>query len=345
MNTIFTGMLIAGGFIGNSLAFVVFWKDNMKTSASFLFQSLALVDSAVLLIIIPIIPLYSFAIYTKRLHGFLEITPYMWTYILPVANVAGLSSIWVVVLLAVNRYIAVCYPFKSLRLCTFAKVKKQLAFVLLCAVLYNIPEFVERRVEYVTYDNGTTYEPQLVNTELGKTKLYHIIYNGVLYVTFVVAAPLLTLTFVNIRLIQALKARRRKRMEMVSQLQQNDNNVTVVLIIVIVVLIVCQIPALVVRALKVAMPEDTGRCDYIFYMVTVANMLRVLNSAVNFVIYVVFNKRFRQVLARTVGCCSVTEVDGQREKPTVKPPRVSVVSGVPVTQQHDNDSRAEETRF
>ena len=41
----------------------------------------------------------------------------------------------------------------------------------------------------MTYDNGTTFEPHLDNTKLGKTELYQIIYNGVLYVAFGVAGP------------------------------------------------------------------------------------------------------------------------------------------------------------
>ena len=61
--------------------------------------------------------------------------------------------------------------------------------------------------------------------------------------------PLCILTDVNIRLIQALKARRRKRTEMVSQHQHNDVRVTVVLIIVVVIFIICQIPAFVGFAL------------------------------------------------------------------------------------------------
>ena len=225
----------------------------------------------------------------------------------PVAHMGLLSSIWVVVLVAVNRYIAVCLPFKALRWCTIAKVKKQLAFVLLFAVLYSIPLFAEKRVEYVTYDNGTTYEPHIFKTKFGKAMLFRVIYWGVLNVVLVVAGPLLTLTFVSIRLIQALKARRRKRTEMVSQLQQNDNNVTVVLIIVIVVFVVCQIPGFTGYALLGERSENWMLCgDNRFYLQPVTDILTVLNSAVNFVIYVLFNKRFRHVLARTVGCCRVT---------------------------------------
>ena len=61
------------------------------------------------------------------------------------------------------------------------------------------------------------------------------------------------------------------------------------------------------------------RCRY--YLWPVADMHVVLNSAVNVVIYVLFYKRFRHVLAQVVCCCSVTEVDERRPKSTVKSPR------------------------
>ena len=345
IKTIVMGTIIVGGVIGNNLVFVIFWKDNIKTSATFLFQSLALVDSTFLLLVIPLFPIPSFVGYTNWLKGYEEIYPYVVVYILPVANIAQTASIWVVVLFAVNRYIAVCFPFKSLRWCTISKVRKQLAFVLLSAFLFNIPMFAKYRIEYETYDNGTTHT-SYVPTKLGTAKLYRIIYYNVLNFVFLVALPIFTLTYLNIRLIQALKARRRKRTEMGSQLQQNDNNVAVVLIIVVVVFIICQIPAFVHFALLNVMSEDVEVCGgYDFYFLPVANLLLVLNSAVNFVIYVVFNKRFRHVLTQSVGCCSVTEVDGRRPKSTGRPPRVSVVNSATVSQENDTDSSVEETRI
>ena len=147
IDTIVTGTIIVGGVIGNSLAFVVFWKDNIKTSASFLFQSLALVDSAYLLLSIPVFPIPSFVAYTNWLKGYEDIVAYVYVYILPLAQIAQTASIWVVVLLSINRYIAVCFPFKALRSCIISKVKKQLAFVLLSAVLYNIPKFAENYIK------------------------------------------------------------------------------------------------------------------------------------------------------------------------------------------------------
>ena len=247
IDTVVMGTIIVGGLIGNNLAFVVFWKDNIKTSASFLFQSLALVDSTMLLLAIPLFPLHAFVVYTNWLMGYLDIYAYVQVSIMPLALIVRTASIWVVVLLAVNKYIAVCFPLKSLRLCTISKVKKQLAFVLLSAVLYNIPAFAEYRTEYVPFYDKT-YKPYVVPTKLGSETLYYIIYDSALYFTFIVALPIFTLTYVNIRMTQVLKARRLERKEMVNQRQQNDNTVTVVLIIVVVVLIICPVPAFVGKA-------------------------------------------------------------------------------------------------
>ena len=346
IDTVVMGTIIVGGVIGNSLAFVVFWKDNIKTSASFLFQSLALVDSALLLLAIPLYPIDSLSTYTNWLNGYKDVFPYLHVYVHPWALVAKTASIWVVVLSAINRYIAVCLPFKALRLCTISNVKKQLAFVLLSAVLYNIPKFVENRIEYVTYDNGTTYNPYVVGTTLGTEKLYDLIYYGILNFTLIVALPLFTLTYVNIRLIQALKARRRKRMKMVNQCHQNDNNVTIVLIIVVIVFIICQVPAFIGTALLNVTSQNARFCGgYDFYLRPLTNTLVVLNSAINFMIYVLVNKRFRHVLAQTVGWCSVMEVDERRPKSTVRPPRANVVTGVTAGHENRTESAVEETRL
>jgi len=44
-------------------------------------------------------------------------------YLLPLAYIAQTGTIWVTVLVAFNRYIAVCQPFKAARLCTVVQVR------------------------------------------------------------------------------------------------------------------------------------------------------------------------------------------------------------------------------
>jgi len=68
--------------------------------------------------------------------------------------------------------------------------------VLVFSILYNVPKFAE------------------VLSPLGESDLYYIIYSNILYLIFLLYLPLVSLTYVNVRLISALKALKRKRQEM-----------------------------------------------------------------------------------------------------------------------------------
>ena len=299
INTVFIGTLVVVGVIGNIFAFVVFWKERIKSSTLFLFQCLSLIDSALLLTVFPIYSMHSFVVYTGWLQGYWAIYPYLLAYLMPLALTAQTATIWVTVLVAVTRYIAICLPFRASRWCIVSKAKKQLAFVLLFAVLYNIPKYIEYRIVYNTNDNGTTY----IATATDSTLLYYIVYDNILYFIFILALPVFILMLLNIRMIKALNAFRRKRMEMQSVGQQQDNDITFVLIIIVTVIIICQVPALINRVMWTVTPDEARRCGgFQFYLSHIANMLVIFNSAINFVIYVLFNKRFRLVLVQTA-CC------------------------------------------
>ena len=158
-NTGIAGIFILGiiavvGIIGNSLTFVVFWNGNFKSSTSFLLLSLSLIDSAVLLTV--------FACWSVTLDEYIDWLPNDWGVYLgmcayPIRFMAETATIWLTVLIAVNRYIVVCLPLRASQWCTLSKVKMQLAVVLIVVVLYNIPMIVRCRVIHVTENNGTSY--------------------------------------------------------------------------------------------------------------------------------------------------------------------------------------------
>ena len=306
INTVFVGTLVVVGVIGNIFAFVVFWKESIKSSTLLLFQCLSLIDSALLLTVFPLYSLESFVDYTGWLQGYWAIYPYVIVYLMPLVLTAQTATIRVTVLVAVTRYIAICLPLRASRWCTVSKAKKQLAFVLLFAVLFDIPRFIYVHVEYDTYDNGTTYTAKVTLSGLMSYEIYYIVHDNILYFIFNLALPVFILMLLNIRMILVLKAFRRTRIEMQSLRQQQDNNITFVLIIVVTVFIICQVPALINRVMVTVTPVEARRCGgFQFYLSHIANMLVIFNSAINFVIYVLFNKRFRLVLIQTA-CCRAT---------------------------------------
>ena len=298
--TVIVGLLVVVGIIGNSLTLVVFWKGKFNKSTSFLFMCLSLTDSSVLLstVWMPLVPFEKSARSTQY---FSTVHPYVVVYVLPLCLVAQTATVWVTVVVTINRYIVVCLPLRASQWCTITKVKIQMTVVLLFAILYNIPKCAEFRVVQVAYDNGTSFTTRYVITKLWTNYTYQLLYNSVLYAICIIVLPTCILAVLTIRLIKALKAHRRMQMEMQTLHSQNENSMTFVLVIIVIVLIVCQLPALVTRMLWIAAPYEAYCCGgYMFYMLPITNMLVVLNSAINFVIYTLFNKCFRDVLVEKV---------------------------------------------
>ena len=137
VHTLIIGTLVVVGIIGNSLTFVVFWKGNFKSSTTFLFLSLSLIDSALLLGFFPFSTVPAFVKYTGCLQGYASLLPYFKVYLFPTILLAKTAAIWLIVLVAINRYIIVCLPLRATQWCSISKVKIQLAVVLIAAVLYN----------------------------------------------------------------------------------------------------------------------------------------------------------------------------------------------------------------
>ena len=302
--TLIVGTLVVVGIIGNSLTFVVFWKGNFKSSTTFLFLSLSLIDSCLLLGVFPLTTVLAFVDYTGWLQGYSSLSPYVRVYLFPTILLAKTAAIWVGVLVVLNRYIIVCLPLRAPQLCTVSKVKIQLAAVLIAAMLYNIPKFAETRVIYYaihTSNNGTSTKAVAKFTKFGEMRQFFFVYDCICLFVFLVVLPILTLTVITIRLIKAMKAHRRMQLEMHSRSQQNDGNVTFSLVIVVIVFISCQVPTFVWYVLYGMLPKEASHCGgVLFYPGRIIDMLVIFNSSINFVIYIIANKAFRDVLLEKV---------------------------------------------
>ena len=310
--TLIVGLFCVVGLIGNSVTFFVFLKDKLKTSTSFLFQGISVIDSFLLLTVFPIYCIPPFVDYTDWYKNYYDYGyAIALVYVFPLAFIAQTATVWATVLVALNRYIAVCKPYAAARLCTVRQAKVQLSAVLIGSVLYNITKFAEIRLDSeqvaAVDGNGTSSAakgallPQY--TDLGQNMFYLIIYGNIFYLIFMLSLPLLMLTILNIRLMRALKELSRKRAEMQSARQQQDNNVTLVLIVVIIVFTICQSPALATQILWNILSDSARDCGgFQYYFSRISNLLVIVNSSVNFVIYYSFNTRFRQVLRQLMPC-------------------------------------------
>ena len=311
--TVIVGSLCVLGLVGNVISFTVLWRDQTKSATSFLLQSLAVADSLVLLCAVPLYAAPNVYPYTETMKDYYElymgIMPYLWgVYLIPYTG-----TIMLTVLVSLNRYIAVCRPYSSARWCSSKQARRQVAYVTLFSVLYNIPRFFEyQKVEHCDAQGIAKEAFEISN--FGNNIFYRIIYANVLYFIVMLGGPLLSLAFLNYNLIVALKKRARRRNEMGKNDYQQD--VTLVLVVVIFVFMCCQTPTFIDHILWTALDESSRSCGYWHYYYTaIGDLIAILNSSVNFLIYIITSRKFRQILLTSCGDHSHNFLRIQSEHP------------------------------
>ncbi|KAI0217980.1 G-protein coupled receptor daf-37 [Lamellibrachia satsuma] len=302
--TVASGSLCAFGLVGNAISFSVLWRDGGGGggATSFLLRAMAIADSLVLVAAVPLYVISPIPQLTGALRSYIDFyyaaMPYLWPcYLIPYTG-----TIFLTVLVSLQRYFAVCRPYSSVGSCTKAQMRMHVAAIVVFAVVYNIPRFFEyTKVEYCVGQNQSRYAFDI--NAFGSNQIYRILYTNILYVVVMHGGPLLCLGFLNVKLIKALKERQRKRTEMGKGGYQQD--ITFVLIGVICVFMFCQTPTMVDHLLWTFVDDSQRVCGHWHYYYTaVGDLLGILNSSLNFVVYVLASRRFRQNLASS---CSLNK--------------------------------------
>lgn len=303
--SIIFGTICLLGLVGNTISFVVLRLDSSMPVASFQLRSLAVADSIFLILWMVH---YSFR-YTLQYVGMRTngIGNSVWlcirVYTFPLMYMAQTSTIWFTVALGLGRYLAVCTPYGARKLCSMVCIRRATYTITAFSIAYNLPRYFEIEV----YQSENAYL-EWKRTSLGVNALYKLIYTDVLYcaVTFIV--PLVSLAFMNTKVIASYREIRRRRSRIVSKSQaaaSNDNEcgITLVMIIIVVVFIACHLPARFIQMLYSYRFSDCRQAMY--YWIHVSNVLEVLNSSVNFVIYWACHKQFRRILPFSHCCRSL----------------------------------------
>ncbi|CAH1799914.1 unnamed protein product [Owenia fusiformis] len=302
--TILIGIISVIGLTGNTLSIIVLEKERNKSTTSLLLQSLAVSDNSLLILSLLAFTIPQAYLYTGNVETWKRIMYILERYIAPLLQMPHIASVGLTVVVTINRYIALCRPLTSMRWETHFRVRLQITAVVLFSILYNVPRFFDFYV--IGYESNNKTMPLI----LGYDKTYNIAYRTISYILVMYTVPLLTLAILNTKLIIELKkaAKERVRISTCSrsmrrneQVAGHQHDVTLILIVVVIVFIVCQTPCFVNQFLWLF--RDPPRCGEVHYYYTrTSDMLAILNSSVNFFVYCLFGKKFRQTLANTFEC-------------------------------------------
>ena len=343
INVYVVGTLCVLGIAGNLLNIIVLGRDHtMHRTTGFLLQMLAVADAVYLVACVFIQTLECIVKQTDWLPSVVSRNhwPYVQVYSWPMAAMARTATVWMVVVLTVHRYIAICRPLHAAQYNTITHVRKAVAAVWIFAVVYNVPRFFEgevvvgnvtadiRMLPNITRTNDSSM-PEAVSEILSKSFVvvgqhatlqptamhrnpaYFLIYVTCLSFVFRFLIPFSVLAFCNHRLIHAVRASDRiRRLSAISAASGggiNDSQDTWILVVVVVVFVICQLPDVIMRVLVLfvryvpVIHEDLS-LRIMMDVIVATNMLITANSSINFVIYCLMGRRFRAILLNTVGC-------------------------------------------
>lgn len=281
-------VIVLFGLIGNILTIIVLWRKEMHSTTIYYLRALVITDTIILVFAFLLLTPISISNYTNSLKYFRDIIyPMIFVPCNYVVMTVQTINVWITVSVTIERYIAICHPFISIRLLTRCKALTVIGLTTSFSVLYNIPRLFGTKASPLKSGEGYIIVP----TEYGESDIYKEIYSGLMYSILIFIIPLLVLFVLNFLLIIELMKMRQRRVGMNVE-EDNEANMSLVLVLIVLIFIVCQTPGLI------AQYEFLSQLVLLKWL-AVSNTLFIFNSSVNFLVYTAVGRKFRKVLFRT----------------------------------------------
>lgn len=241
VNIVLMSIIVATGTLGNSVSFVVLLRDKQRRATHLILSSLALFDTVFLLTsyCFQSVPEYI----NRQNHpiGY-RIYAYSGPYIYTLGHATRMMRNWTVVLVSVERFIAVSLPLRAATICTLRNGRRAIASIIGVCALYNVARFFEMHIEDKTgcFDefgheidtslsiNSSTSNISMLNiscypyistehSNLSKNPVYQHVYKYAGFFIFVIAGPVLLLSVLNTLLVVIIKRSNRSLHEMAAK--------------------------------------------------------------------------------------------------------------------------------
>lgn len=286
------------GIVGIILTVIVLSRKHMSTSTNCYLTSLAITDLCFLLFLgIKFVEIslsreghYIYVVISNYIHIFLDMFL--------------LASVWLTVMLAIERYIAICHPLRAMSICTVQRARFIILGIFVFSLACRLPNFFRYRV--ISFKDECLQKEVVFfeHTAMGKDETFRRLYAWIVNCFICAVLPFSALLFLNgclIREIHRSTNYLRYHLAIDSNVQTiitgEEVKITMMLISVIIVFFVCQAPYVILAAIKAILLDQIF--EHFKLLTDVTNLLLVLRSSFNFVLYCWFSEKFWNTFKRT----------------------------------------------
>ncbi|ELT98169.1 hypothetical protein CAPTEDRAFT_208274 [Capitella teleta] len=291
--TIFGGFLVALGLIGNFLSVLVMAPERKKSSTVQALCLLAMADSLLLVVYAGTIPAMGFRKFVFGwMSGYNE-DIISSVYLFELARIFNQVSAFITMILTWQRYVAVCIPHKSKQLCTPQMVNRLALASYAISIAFYFPNFFLYTLK--KNDRGLFFP---VSTSLVKSSAFQTIYSIILSYLMSYIIPVGSLVYMSIKILSNLDPK--SSVAKSDRAQNVRKDLTKSSIAIVVLFVLCQSFSPIRRILMWIYDPYLKHAlcgGDLVYFSGVPHLALMLNSAANFLIYIVFAKGFRKKMA------------------------------------------------
>ncbi len=282
------------GIFGNSLSIYVFSRKHMrKKSINILLIGISCADMGLLLLAVPIFGMQPFS--TGEVNRNLEDFNHAITaYVYPLATIFQTCSVWLFILITIERYVAVCHPFKVLAYSTQKRAVRAVIGTFCLAISYNLVRFWEYRLIScpLNYTCGSVFSVEELRGNTG----YQLWYGTVAYFLSQFLLPCLIMAVFNGLIIRTVIASKHTRAALTA-LEVTEHKTSVMMVVIVLIFVLCYSLSFVLNLYEALNPNAFYHRIHgpkLFFINDLSNTLIVANSATTFIVYLILSKKYRK---------------------------------------------------
>ena len=214
----------------------------------------------------------------------------------PCVGIAQSVNTWITVLVTVHRFIAIVSPHKAIVYCTYTRARIHLIVIALFTACYEIPTFFDNEVKEIKAANSTLYVPAYC--ELNLNYWYQLLYKTTFYYLIMYIIPWILLCVMTMFLVNTIKHAKEFRHKMGNNPNHQDNteDITTSLVAIVVTSLLCGPFEPIRRIIVSVLQREPGCGHFYYYFEEFPSLTAAINSSANFVLYLLFLKRFTKTL-------------------------------------------------